>query len=104
MSFRPFFHRSRRRRQARRAIQGHSTRRLRFETFEDRRMLSLTPAVGYGVGSAPQAVVTADFNNDGHLDLAVANSGSNNVSVLLGSSDGTFAEAISSPAGNSPKS
>ena len=31
-----------------------------------------------------------DFNVDGLPDLAVANSGSNNVSVLLGNGDGSF--------------
>ena len=33
-----------------------------------------------------------DFNGDGRLDLAVANTGSNDVSVLLGNGDGTFAD------------
>ena len=31
-----------------------------------------------------------DFNGDGKLDLAVANYGSNTVSVLLGNGNGTF--------------
>ena len=44
-----------------------------FETLEDRRLLSFSPAVSYPVGTNPQAVVTADFNGDGRLDLAVAN-------------------------------
>lgn len=36
------------------------------------------------VGTSPQALVVADFNADQNLDLAVANAGSNNVSLLLG--------------------
>ncbi len=36
-----------------------------------------------------------DFNNDGNLDLAVTNSASNTVSVLLGNGDGTFQAATS---------
>src|SRR5262249_1953310 len=42
------------------------------------------------VGVDPESVVAGDFNNDGFLDLAVANAGSNDVSVLLGKGDGTF--------------
>ena len=45
-----------------------------FETLEARQLMSFTPAVNYQVGASayPQAVVTADFNNDGHLDVARA--------------------------------
>ncbi len=34
--------------------------------------------------------MAGDFNGDGHLDLAVADTGSETVSVLLGNGDGTF--------------
>jgi FG-GAP repeat protein len=44
----------------------------------------------YGVGISPSSVAAGDFNGDGVLDLAVANSGSASVSVLLGLGDGTF--------------
>ena len=44
----------------------------------------------YGTGSLPIAVATGDFNQDGKLDLAVANLNDNTVSVLLGNGDGTF--------------
>ncbi len=44
----------------------------------------------YTTGSGPGAVVVADFDGDGKLDLAVANSGSNSISILLGNGDGTF--------------
>ena len=46
----------------------------------------------------------ADFNGDGKLDLAVANSGSTNVSVLLGKGDGTFRAAVNYGTGLSPRS
>jgi sugar lactone lactonase YvrE len=39
---------------------------------------------------APSGVVTADFNGDGILDLATANSYNNTVSVLEGNGDGSF--------------
>ncbi len=60
--------------------------------------------VSYPVGTSPAGVVIADFNGDGKLDLAVANRGSGNVSILLGNGDGTFKAAVNSPAGPSPQS
>jgi hypothetical protein len=48
-------------------------------------------------------VAVGDFNGDGTLDLAVANFGSNTVSVLLGNGDGTFQAARAFPAGASPR-
>src|SRR4029079_884801 len=47
-------------------------------------------AVNYAVGSAPWSLVAGDFNGDGWLDLATANHGSNDVSMLFGNGDGTF--------------
>ena len=67
----------------RRGSRRAATHRLNFEALEDRCLLSFTPVVSFPVGMAPAAVVTADFNNDGSLDLATANSGGNTVSVPL---------------------
>jgi len=50
-----------------------------------------TPTVT--VGSSPMAIAAGDFDRDGILDLAVANSGSGNVSILLGNGNGTFQPA-----------
>ena len=47
-------------------------------------------------------MVAADFNGDGKIDLAVANGGSNTVSVLLGNGDGTFAAATNYSVGSDP--
>jgi hypothetical protein len=41
-------------------------------------------------GSLPTSVVTGDFNNDGHMDFAVANGLTNDVWLYLGKGDGTF--------------
>src|ERR1700722_7978033 len=49
-----------------------------------------TPSSSIDVGNTPQGIVTGDFNADGKIDLAVANSADNTVSILLGSGDGTF--------------
>jgi uncharacterized repeat protein (TIGR01451 family) len=53
----------------------------------------------YQVGNGPQGIVVADFNGDGKPDLAVANTGSGNVSILLGNGDGTFQPAQNFDAG-----
>lgn len=45
--------------------------------------LSFAAAVNFPVGTTPRSVTSADFDGDGKPDLAVANYGSNNVSVLL---------------------
>ena len=43
-----------------------------------------------GYDSFPSALATGDFNNDTHLDIVVANSGTNNIAVLLNYGNGTF--------------
>ena len=48
----------------------------------------------YAAGGSPAAVAIADFNGDSFLDLAVANAGTNDVSVLVGKGDGTFAAPL----------
>jgi len=40
-------------------------------------------------GFIPTAVVTGDFNGDGHVDWAVANGGDSNIWIYLGKGDGT---------------
>ncbi len=49
--------------------------------------------VFYTVGSAantPTSLTTGDFNDDGKLDVAVANTGDNTISVLLGNGSGSL--------------
>jgi hypothetical protein len=57
----------------------------------------------YNVGFQPDEILTADFNHDGHLDLAVANGGGNTVSILLGNGDGTFRPANDVVLAGNPK-
>lgn len=47
------------------------------------------PRTDYDVGTGPVGVVIADFNGDGHPDLAVANQ-DGTISILFGNGDGTF--------------
>jgi hypothetical protein len=78
--------------------------RLQLEALEDRNLPSFYAPVSYATDANPAAVVTADFNQDGRLDLAVANSGSNTLSVLLGNGDGTFQAAQNYDTGANPHS
>jgi FG-GAP-like repeat/PKD domain/FG-GAP repeat len=67
-----------------------------------------SPASGspFAVGRYSRSVVVADFNGDGHPDLATASASDNNVSVLLGNGSGGFSPAIGSPftVGRDPES
>ena len=58
----------------------------------------------YSVGRDPRSVFCADFDGDGHLDLATANDTSTNVSVLLNSGNGTFGPDSVYPVGTAPVS
>ncbi|HVM02564.1 MAG TPA: VCBS repeat-containing protein, partial [Acidimicrobiales bacterium] len=56
----------------------------------------------YGVGTRPNRIAAGDFDGDGRLDLATADSGSGTVSVLRGQPDRRFALAATVPVGRSP--
>ena len=48
----------------------------------------------FPVGLSPSEIAIADFDGGGALDVAVVNRFSNNLSVLLGQGDGTFATHV----------
>ena len=54
------------------------------------------------VGTNPDALVVADFNGDGHLDIVVANQAANSVQVLIGAGTGAFAAKSPQSAGSLP--
>ena len=66
--------------------------------------IALSAPSAFGAGTDPDSAAAGDFNGDGKLDLAVANEGSNNVSILLGKCDGTFQAAVDYGAGSNPSS
>ncbi|HEV2381949.1 MAG TPA: VCBS repeat-containing protein [Terriglobia bacterium] len=58
----------------------------------------------WGADDPFQAIVTGDFNGDGHLDVAAADIAFNQLWVLLGNGDGTFQPAVPYVAGDTPMS
>jgi hypothetical protein len=54
------------------------------------------------VGSSLSAIVAADFDGDGKLDLAVTDSGGNAVMILLGNGNGTFGTPTTIAVGSEP--
>jgi uncharacterized protein (TIGR03437 family) len=61
---------------------------------------SFETAEHYAAGLAPNAMAIADFNGDGHLDIALA--GASGISVLPGHGDGTFGDPLLSAAAFQP--
>jgi hypothetical protein len=83
----------------RRAALRPATHRLRLEPLEERRLLAFSPATSLPVGAGPAGVVSADFNNDGHIDLASVNT--DTVSLLPGDGLDGFGEVVTSAAASS---
>ena len=47
-----------------------------------------------GIASNPVSIILGDVNYDGNLDIVVANSGTNNVAIMIGDGNGFFADPI----------
>jgi hypothetical protein len=75
-----------------------------FEVTPSSSSIALSAPSAFGAGTDPDSAAVGDFNGDGKLDLAVANEGSNNISILLGNGDGTFHAAADYGAGTDPDS
>src|ERR1041385_1564129 len=63
-------------------------------------VFSSTPR--YAADRWSRSVAVAEFNGDGKLDLAVANLGSNDVSILLGDGFGVFGPPINTAVNGEP--
>jgi hypothetical protein len=60
-------------------------------------------ATEIAAGTTPFSVAVGDLNGDGVVDIAVANQGSNDVSILLATGAGTFGSPGTLPVGNEPR-
>ena len=60
------------------------------------------PFVTGVAGGTPEGVTVGDFNGDGIQDLAVANPGSNQVSILIGNGNGSFQAPLTATSGAAP--
>jgi hypothetical protein len=49
---------------------------------------------GTGYSSSPVSIAVGDFNNNNQPDIAVANSGNNNIGIFLGYGNGSFQDQI----------
>jgi hypothetical protein len=61
-------------------------------------------ATSFPVGTTPRSLAIGDLNRDGRPDLAVANSGSNNVSILRNTGGGALGPATNLAVGSQPRS
>ncbi len=64
---------------------------------------SFADTATYGVGEFPTSIFLADLDGDGTTDIATANVGTNDVSVLLNLGDGTFGPETFYIVGDHPK-
>ncbi|MGE5314473.1 MAG: FG-GAP-like repeat-containing protein [Acidobacteriota bacterium] len=61
------------------------------------------PALVVAAGSEPRAIASGDFNNDGHLDLAVSNAKDNTVSIFTNDGAAHFSPFKTIAVGQSPR-
>jgi len=65
-------------------------------------VLSYLTASTPSTDADPFALVVGDFNNDGISDIATADNGADQLTILLGNGDGTFTAAASPSTGSNP--
>ena len=58
--------------------------------------------INLAVNAKPYGIVAVDLNNDGKLDLAVSETGTNVIAVMTGNGNGTFNTAATYNTGSSP--
>lgn len=84
---------------------------VKLDLLDDSLSLLLNNASGnlraggvLGVGASPTAVIATDLNHDGHSDLVVANSLSNEISVIVADGAGGFLQPVNFAVDQTPSS
>ncbi|MES2138923.1 MAG: FG-GAP-like repeat-containing protein [Bacteroidota bacterium] len=62
-------------------------------TFKSQAQVCFAPATNFQIGSNPNSGLSADFNGDGHADLATVHSNDSTVAIYLGDGSGNFGSA-----------
>lgn len=57
-------------------------------------LVALVSPTNYAAGNSPSGIAVADFNGDGYPDVAVADTGSDNILLWLGRGDGTLSPPL----------
>ena len=83
---------------------GGSGRRGHRRDLSRERLGGFSQIGGWPLGGSPSSLAGGDLNADGKLDLVGTNSGSDDVSVLLGIGSGNFMPAPSGRRGDGPVS
>ena len=76
---------------------------LCFPSPADALPVRFTEPAHQGVNMTPSSIATGDFDVDGDLDLATANRGTDDVSVLQGTAAGTFGGHVPTIVGDEPR-
>ena len=58
--------------------------------------------ISTGTGTKPSDIVAADFNQDGNMDVATSNAGTNTATVFLGNGTGSFTAKTAQATGTDP--
>jgi cysteine-rich repeat protein len=85
------------------AVLDPGTSKLYVLTQNPAGVLVLTSTVTLQTNANSSFGIAADFNNDGHLDIAVANVAFSSVAVVLGAGNGTFGALHVAGTGNTPR-
>ncbi|MCG2696417.1 FG-GAP-like repeat-containing protein, partial [Candidatus Parcubacteria bacterium] len=87
------------------------TKKISYYTGTDWKEVKDGEGVSFGTkegnkttGASPYSVATGDLNNDGYIDLAVANYASNTVSTFLNNGNGAFTDKVDNVTGLNPYS